>query len=74
MKIISEMDDSNAIYRAGLQQANEARRKAALLADGACTRQELEHLNEEFKIHRISHGGAADMLALTFFIDSISYT
>lgn len=74
MRIIAELDDSNAIYRAGLPAANEARRKAAQLADGDCSREALERLNEDFKRQHISHGGAADMLALTFFADSISLT
>lgn len=71
MKIISELDDSNAIYRAGMEKANEARRKATCLAQSGCDLQSLHKLNEEFKRDNISHGGAADMLALTFFADSI---
>lgn len=74
MKIIAEQDDTNAIYRAGLQKANEARQKASALAVGDCSREALESLNDDFKQSRISHGGAADMLALTFFADSISDT
>lgn len=71
MKIIAGMDDSNAIFRAGPEKAAEARLKAARLADGDCDTRSLEQLNEEFKRERISHGGAADMLALTFFADSV---
>lgn len=71
MKIISELDDSNAIYRAGVEKAEEARGKAARLAKDGCDPISLKKLNEEFKRDNISHGGAADMLALTFFIDSI---
>lgn len=71
MKIIAGMDDSNAIFRAGPEKAAEARLKAAKLADGDCDTRSLEQLNEEFKRERISHGGAADMLALTFFADSV---
>lgn len=71
LKIISELQDSNVVYRAGRDKAEEAQRRAArLLADG-CTAQALSEMNDDFKRQRISHGGAADMLALTFFIDSI---
>ena len=71
MKIISELDDSNAIYRAGVQKADEAARKAASLVNCDDLKLPLTKLNEEFRRNNISHGGAADMLALTFFIDSI---
>lgn len=71
MKIIGELDDSNAVYRAGLQKADAARRKAVCVMQSGCDRNQLLKLNEEFKRDNISHGGAADMLALTFFIDSI---
>ncbi len=71
MKIISELDDSNAIYRAGVQKADEAARKAASLVNCDDLKLSLTKLNEEFRRNNISHGGAADMLALTFFIDSI---
>lgn len=72
MKIISELDDSNAIYRAGVEKAEEARVKAGRLAKDGCNPDSLKKLNEEFKRDNISHGGAADMLALTFFADSIT--
>ncbi|MGN0236655.1 MAG: [citrate (pro-3S)-lyase] ligase [Lepagella sp.] len=71
MTIISELDDSNAIYRAGLARAEEARRQAAVIADSDRLTDELRQLNEDFKRDNISHGGAADMLALTIFIDSL---
>lgn len=71
MKIIGELDDSNAIYRAGVEKAEEARRKASRLSKDGCDPDSLKILNEEFKRDNISHGGAADMLALTFFIDSV---
>lgn len=72
MKIISEIDDSNAIYRAGLRKAEEARRKAGSLVSSDSLLPSLAILNEDFKRDNISHGGAADMLALTFFADSVS--
>ena len=72
MKIISEIDDSNAIYRAGLRKAEEARRKAGSLVNSGSLLSSLAILNEDFKRDNISHGGAADMLALTFFADSVS--
>lgn len=72
MKIISEIDDSNAIYRAGLRKAEEARRKAGSLVNSDSLLSSLAILNEDFKRDNISHGGAADMLALTFFADSVS--
>lgn len=71
MKIISELDDSNAIYRAGLERAEEARRHAAAIADSDRLIDELRELNEDFKRDNISHGGAADMLALTIYIESL---
>lgn len=71
LKIICELDDSNAIYRAGPEKAHAAQQAAAQLATGNCTTEMLQQLNDDFKRNNISHGGAADMLALTFFIDSI---
>lgn len=70
LRIISEIDDSNAVYRSGLEMAEMAKSRArALLEDFSI--EGLNMLNDEFKRCNMSHGGAADMLSLTFFISSV---
>lgn len=68
--IISGLHDSNVLYRVGEVTANRAREEAkALLEDFSIER--VAELNDSFRSRDISHGGAADMLALTLFADSV---
>jgi len=69
--IMSELDDTNVIHRVGYEMAQAVKREAQELlqhfsVDG------LEAMNRSFVARNISPGGAADMLSLTIFIDSIT--
>ncbi|MBD5204701.1 MAG: GNAT family N-acetyltransferase [Bacteroidales bacterium] len=68
--IISTLHDSNALYRAGEEMAAVSAAEAAELLDSFSI-EGVEKLNRAFIQRNISHGGAADMLALTLFADSI---
>lgn len=70
LKIMTEIDDSNACYRAGVEKAAQAKQRAREILD-AFSIEKLHELNEDFKICNMSHGGAADMLSLTFFVASV---
>lgn len=70
LKIISEIDDSNAVYRSGTEMAESAKSFALDIFEHFSI-EKLHTLNEDFKRCNLSHGGAADMLSLTFFIGSV---
>ncbi len=63
LRIISTLDDTCVIHRVGYDRAQEVKREAAT--------DDLVSLGRRFEAEGISPGGAADMLALTIFIDSI---
>ena len=65
LKIISTLDDTCVIHRVGHERAQEVKREAA---DGMGP---LKEMCDRYAREGISPGGAADMLALTIFIDSI---
>lgn len=68
--IMSSLDDTNVLHRAGLAGLERVKREsAALLEDFSIGA--LEKMNQEFVRDRISPGGSADMLALTKFITTI---
>ena len=68
LRIMSTLDDTCVIKRAGYERAQEVKREAAaLLKDG----DSINRLCVQYAAEGISPGGAADMLALTIFIDSI---
>lgn len=70
LKIMMELDDTNVYYRAGAEGASAMRRRAAdVLA--AVDIESLDRLNTEFVRMNISPGGAADMMALTLFVNGI---
>ena len=71
LRIMSTLDDTCVIHRVGFQRAQEVKKEAGEL---------LEHFSEEglvrlcdrYAIQGISPGGAADMLALTILMDSLT--
>ena len=74
LRIMSELDDSNILYRCGAAVADEVKARSLELsrqleAHNVC--EAMRVLNEEFAARGISPGGAADMLSLTLFIDKI---
>ena len=71
LHIMSELDDTNVIHRVGYETAQEVKREARALLDNFGLA-DLEAMNRSFMSRNISPGGAADMLSLTIFIDSIT--
>lgn len=68
--IISTLNDSNALYRVGEELAALSQKEAGELLENFSL-EGAERLNETFRSRNVSHGGAADMLALTLFVDSL---
>ena len=64
LRIMSTLDDTCVIKRVGHDRAQEVKREAALADD-------IKALCIRYAQEGISPGGAADMLALTIFFDSI---
>ena len=81
LRIMATLDDTCVIHRAGYARAQEIKAEASALAEhfdedggpstGSGTAS-LEAMCERYAVEGISPGGAADMLALTIFIESIS--
>ena len=70
LRIMSQIDDTNILHRRGAEVAQQVKTEAArLLAD--FSPEQLETMNRRFIAENISPGGAADMLALTIFIQTI---
>jgi triphosphoribosyl-dephospho-CoA synthase len=86
LRIMSTLDDTCVIHRVGYERAQEVKREAAALLEMAdlvghdgirASAQPVMpgltgHLCEAYAAEGISPGGAADMLALTIFIDSLT--
>ena len=70
LRIMSTLDDTCVIKRAGYDRAQEVKREAKELLDGF-SQKKLMQLCDRYADEGISPGGAADMLALTIFMDSI---
>lgn len=69
--IMSSLDDTNVLHRAGPGGLEKVKNgSAALLEDFSLGA--LEQMNKDFIKQRISPGGSADMLALTMFITFIT--
>ena len=66
LRIMSTLDDTCVVKRVGYERAQEVKREAASLIPGLT-----RDLCDRYAAEGISPGGAADMLALTIFIDSI---
>ena len=69
--IMSQLDDTNIYYRKGEQTVKKVKQQAAELLENFSVSQ-MERLNTEYIRENISSGGAADMLSLTVFIDSLT--
>lgn len=70
LRIMSKLDDTCILHRAGYGRAQEVKEEARLLLAGF-DRERLEAFCDRCAGEGISPGGAADMLALTVFMDSI---
>ena len=71
LRIMATLDDTCVIHRAGYARAQEIKAEAKTLADHFDI-EKLKEMCDRYAAEGISPGGAADMLALTIFIDSIS--
>ena len=81
LRIMATLDDTCVIHRAGYARAQEIKAEARAMAghydeDGdpstGSGTASLEAMCDRYAVEGISPGGAADMLALTIFIESIS--
>ena len=68
--IMSTLDDTCIVRRAGLDKALQVKQEASALLENF-SEEALQKLCKEFESDGISPGGAADMLALTIFVESI---
>ena len=67
---MATLDDTCVIHRVGYDRAMEVKGEARALAD--CFEMDcLKEMCARYAAEGVSPGGAADMLALTIFIDSI---
>ena len=78
LRIMSTLDDTCVIKRVGLERAQRVREEAKALLDAAPSQagtewmSHLKDICDRYSAEGISPGGAADMLSLTIFIDSIT--
>ena len=70
LRIMATLDDTCVIHRAGYARAQEIKAEASALAEHF-DMDKLKDMCERYAAEGISPGGAADMLALTIFMDSI---
>ena len=68
--IMSELDDTCIISRVGYERAQEVKREAQALREDF-SEEKLQAMCERYAAEGISPGGAADMLALTIYFESI---
>ena len=70
LRIMSTLDDTCVIHRAGSERAKEVKDEAKRLLDGF-SEEGLKEMKARHDAEGISPGGAADMLALTIFMDTL---
>ena len=70
LRIMATLDDTCVIHRVGYDRAMEVKDEAKALS-GRFDMDKLKAMCERYAAEGVSPGGAADMLALTIFIDSI---
>ena len=71
LRIMSGLDDTCVLHRVGYDRAQEVKTEAGALLD-TFSEDGLKGMCDRYAAEGISPGGAADMLALTIFMDSIS--
>jgi triphosphoribosyl-dephospho-CoA synthetase len=67
---MSSLDDTCVIHRVGYNRAQEVKEEAKALLDNF-SEEGLKEMKKRYDAEGISPGGAADMLALTIFVDSL---
>jgi len=70
LRIMSQLDDTCVIHRAGYARARQVKAEAAALLENF-SEEGLEEMNGRYSTGRVSPGGSADMLALTVYIDKL---
>ena len=70
LKIMSTLDDTCILHRAGEFRAKEIKAEAAILLQHFGEK-ELQEMKERLDASRVSPGGSADMLALTVLADKL---
>ena len=73
LRIMSSLDDTCVIHRAGIGRAQEVKAEAAALLAGFSP-EKLTEMNSRYVSERVSPGGSADMLALTMLADALINT
>ncbi|MBO6248591.1 MAG: triphosphoribosyl-dephospho-CoA synthase, partial [Bacteroidales bacterium] len=71
LRIMSTLDDTCVIHRVGYERAQEVKNEAEALLDNF-SEEGLREMKKRYDAEGISPGGAADMLALTILIDSLT--
>ena len=71
LRIMSTLDDTCVIKRVGYDRAQEVKKEAKELLDNF-SQKKLQQMCDRYAEEGISPGGAADMLALTIFMDSFN--
>ena len=74
LHLIPAMDDTTLLHRGGVEGAGWAKAAVGNLLDSAQfpTRADIERLDDAFIARNLSPGGAADLLALTFFLTTLT--
>ena len=71
LRIMSTLDDTCVIHRVGYERAQEVKKEAKALLE-VFSEDGLIEMKKRYDAEGISPGGAADMLALTILIDSLT--
>ena len=71
LRIMSTLDDTCVIHRVGYERAQEVKEEAKALLENF-SEEGLREMKQRYDAEGISPGGAADMLALTILIDSLT--
>lgn len=66
--LISKVQDSNVIRRAGMEGQQWTTEQAKRLLERKFSKQDLRMMNERFVANNISPGGSADLLAAAYFL------
>ena len=70
LQLIAKVEDTNLYHRGGQAGADFAKAQAAALLP-CPTQAQLEALDDAFIERNLSPGGCADLLAITYFLDSL---
>jgi triphosphoribosyl-dephospho-CoA synthetase len=68
LKLISTIDDTNIYHRGGADGAIFAKGYAAKTLSGEFDTRSIEEMDDRFIERNLSPGGAADLLAITYFL------